>query len=225
MTRLLGFQANADEHKVQWLSVKGDERFRDLFLDIIGSGTNGGWPRIDRSFFDAERLTHGGFSAKFYQRLGLEDGAAVPESMHATVAAGMQKALECTVLEMAGTCRNLCLGGGLGLNVLLVAALERSGRFENVFVQPAAGNAGNAIGAALYAWHTVFHETSRVGIGNLCLGPEYSPEKIKQVLENCKLRFRYLLTTDELIETAVSELTSTGSWHGCTAGWSSDRER
>lgn len=205
VTRLLGFQPNADEHKVQWLSVSGDDRFRDLFLEIIGSG-NGGWPRIDRSFFDAERLTHGGFSAKFYRALGLPDGAPVPAPLRASVAAGMQKALECTVLQMAGSARNLCLGGGLALNVLLVASLERSGQFENVFVQPAAGNAGNAIGAAFHAWHAIYQRPERSGIGNLCLGPGYSPEQIKQVLENCKLRFRYLLTTDELIDTAVAEL-------------------
>lgn len=205
VTRLLGYHSNADEHKVQWLSVQGDDRFRDLFLEILGAG-DGGWPRIDRTFLDAERMTHGGFSAKFYRGLGLGDGAPVPESLKPAVAAGMQRALERAAMDMAGSGENLCLGGGLGLNVLLVAALERSGRFRNVFVQPAAGNAGNAIGAVFHAWHTVYGRTDRGGIGNLCLGPEFSAEQIKQVLENCKLRFRYLLTTDELIDTAVAEL-------------------
>ena len=100
----------------------------------------------------------------------------------------------------------MCFAGGLGMNALLVRALERSGKFARVFVQPAAGNAGTALGAVLHAWHSLYRETKRVPLGNLCLGPSYSAEQIKQVLENCKLRFRYLLTTDEVIDAAVGLL-------------------
>ena len=78
---------------MQWLSACGDDRFRDLFLEILPP-RDGGWPRLDRSFFDAERSSHGGFSAKFYERLGLADGAAIPEALRPHVAAGMQQAVE-----------------------------------------------------------------------------------------------------------------------------------
>jgi carbamoyltransferase len=98
----------------------------------------------------------------------------------------------------------VCFAGGLGMNTLFVAALEQSSR--QVYVQPASGNAGTAIGAVLYAWHNVYKQKDRVELSNLFLGPSYNSEDIKQVLENCKLRFRYLLTTDELIETAVDDL-------------------
>ena len=202
VTELLGFKANADEHKVQWLSVNGDDRFRELFLEIMPAN----WARIDRSFIDSERMTHGGFSAKFFERLGVPDGGGVPESLRSHVAAGLQRALESTVLEMAGSGENLCLAGGLGFNALLVAALERSGKWTNVFVQPCAGNAGTALGAVFHAWHNVLGQTARLSMGNLCLGPSFSAEEIKQVLENCKLHFRYLLTADELIETAVAQI-------------------
>jgi carbamoyltransferase len=178
---------------------------QDLFTEILGM-QDSDWPRLDRSYFDSERIGHGGFSARFYQRLGLSDGAPIPESLRATIARGLQRAVEQAVMRMAGSGRTLCLAGGLAHNALLIAALEQSGRWENVFVQPAAGNAGTALGAAFYAWHNVYGHETRIGIGNLCLGPEYDAEQIKQVLENCKLRFRYLLTTEELIETAVREL-------------------
>ena len=103
VTELLGFHANLEEHKVQWLSARGATAgFRDLFLEIMPM-RDGEWPRLDRSFFDAERLTHGGFSARFYERLGLEDGAAVPESLRAPLAAGIQRAVEETVIRMAGS--------------------------------------------------------------------------------------------------------------------------
>ncbi len=205
VTELLGFEPRADEHKVQWLSASGDERFQDLFLDIL-SFREGDWPRIERSYFDGDRLSAGGFSARFYERLGLADGAPVPERLRPAVAAGLQHAIERAVIEMAGKGENLCLAGGLLFNALLVAALEESSRWKNVFVQPAAGNAGTALGACFYAWHNIFHRTTRTGIKDLCLGPGFSPEETKQVLENCKLRFRYLMTTGELIDEAVEQI-------------------
>jgi carbamoyltransferase len=142
VTELLGFEAQADEHKVQWLSAAGDERYRALFQEILCVSDNG--PRIDRSFFSTERLTHGRFSGRFYERLGLKDGDPIPEPMRAHVAAGLQRTLEDVVIRMAGTGRNLCLAGGLGLNALLVEALETRSGFENVFVQPVSGNAGRS---------------------------------------------------------------------------------
>jgi carbamoyltransferase len=203
VTELLGFKAGADEHKVQWLSVNGDDRYRDVFLEIMPA-KKGEWPRMDRSFIDADRMTNGGFSAKFFSRLDLPDGGPIPPALRPHLAAGMQRALESLALEMAGSGGNLCLAGGLGFNALLVAALEHSQRWSSVFVQPCAGNSGTALGAVFHAWRNVFGQTVRPGIGNLCLGPSFTAEEIKQVLENCKLHFRYLLTTEELIETAVN---------------------
>ena len=205
VTSLLGFEANADEHKVQWLSASGDDSLRELFLEMMPLD-GGAWLRIDRSFFSTERLTRGGFSAKFFDRLGLDDGAEVPCALRAAVAAGVERAVEQRVIEMAGSGRNLCLAGGLGLNALLVSALERAAHFESVFVQPAAGNAGTSIGAVLEAWHGIYGHSERVGLGNLCLGPSFDAEEIKRVIENCKLRFRYLLTTDEIVGRAVELL-------------------
>ncbi|MFN7997847.1 MAG: carbamoyltransferase C-terminal domain-containing protein [Bryobacteraceae bacterium] len=205
VTELLGFRASLEEHKVQWLSAAGSDRYRDLFLEMI-PWRDGEWPRLDRSFFDAERVTHGGFSGRLYERLGLEDNAAIPEKLRADVAAGVQQAVEQAAIRMAGKGKNLCFAGGLGLNALLVSALESHSGFENVFVQPAAGNAGTALGAVLYAWHSVYGCGQRVKLENLYLGPSYTADEIKRVLENCKLRFRYILTTEEMIKSAIEQL-------------------
>ncbi len=205
VTELLGFTANREEHKVQWLSVSGDDRFRGLFQEILAR-TGEEWPRMDRSFFDAERQNQGGFGPKFFERLGLEDAAPIPDALRAPLAAGLQRAVEDAAIQMAGKGKNLCLAGGLGLNALLVSALEQRSGFQNVFVQPAAGNAGTALGAVLYAWHGTYGQTARVRLDSLYLGPSYAAEEIKRVLENCKLRFRYLLTTDEVIDTTVAQL-------------------
>lgn len=204
VTELLDFDANLDEHKVQWLSVAGDERFVPLFVEILGLADGGA--HLDRSFFSTERLKRGGFGARFYERLGLRDDEPVPEALRPHVAAGIQKAVEAAAIRLACEGRNLCLAGGLGLNALLVSALETRSGYERVFVQPAAGNAGTALGAALHAWHSVYHQEKRVSLDTLCLGPSYPAAEIKQVVENCKLRFRYMLTTDEVIDTAVEQL-------------------
>jgi carbamoyltransferase len=204
VTELLGFDTNLDEHKVQWMSVAGDNRFEDLFLEILSVSDSG--PRLERSFFSTERLKHGGFGSRFYHRLGLKDGQPIPDALRPHIAAGVQRAIESAVIRMACQGRNLCLAGGLGLNALLVSALETRSGFENVFVQPAAGNAGTALGAVLETWHSVYQQEKRVRIETACLGPSYTAAEIKQVLENCKLRFRYYLTTEDMIETAVVQL-------------------
>lgn len=215
VTELLGYESQSEEHKIQWLSTSGDCRYLALFKDILAAG--GGWPRLDRSYFHVDRIGRGGFSARFYERLGLPDGATIPLGLQAAIAASLQRAVEETVIEMAGSGENLCLAGGVANNSLLVAALENSGRWRNVFAQPVAGNAGTAVGATLFAWHNVYQQAERVPLGDLCLGPTFTPDQIKKVLENCKLRFRYLLTTEELIETAIREIheNKTVAWmHG-----------
>ncbi|HEY3441561.1 MAG TPA: carbamoyltransferase C-terminal domain-containing protein [Paludibaculum sp.] len=202
VTELLGFHANADEHKVQWLSTSGSPVYAATFRAMLAG------MRLDRSWFDAGRVGGGGFSAKLYETLGLEDGAAIPAAMKPAIAASLQQAVEEMVAELAGEGENLCLAGGLALNGLLVASLERSGKWKQVFVQPAAGNSGTAIGAAYYAWHTVHGRDERHAMETVGLGPEFSPEEIKRVLENCKLGFRYMLTREELLGAAVDQLAS-----------------
>ena len=204
VTELLGFEANADEHKVQWLSTAGNGTLVPLFREILSRpARTPGSMRLDPSFFAGNRTHSGGFSEKFFERLGLPDGAAIPTELKPEVAAGVQKAIEELVIEIAGNGENLCVAGGLFFNALLVRALETSSHWKNVFVQPAAGNVGTALGVVLYAWHSALQMKRRAATPNLFLGPSYDAEVTKRVLENCKLRFHYLVTTDELLETAV----------------------
>ena len=191
VAELLGFESSVDEHKVQWLSVTGDDRYRELFREILNLTPDG--PRIDRSFFSTERTGHGGFGPRFFERTGPN-----PQPEH--LAAGIQRAMEDAVIEIAGKGTNLCIAGGLALNALLISALENRSGFRNVFVQPVAGNAGTAIGAVLHI------AQMRIPLQTLNLGPQYAAADIKQVVENCKLGFRYMVTTDEVIDSAVAQL-------------------
>jgi carbamoyltransferase len=201
VTELLGFRARADEHKVQWLSASGDDRFVAAFRKIVAHSA-----RLDPSYFDGNRLAAGGFSRKFFEALDLADGAKIPPALAPSIARALQKTVEEAVLELAGSGENLCLAGGLFFNALLVESLERSGRWKNVFVQAAAGNAGTALGAVYHVWHQLKKRVRQEGAGTLLLGPSYGVDEIKQVLENCKLGFSYLRSSDDLLAAAVQRL-------------------
>jgi carbamoyltransferase len=198
VTELLGFRARADEHKVQWLSASGDDRFAAVFRDVVSDSA-----RLNETYFDGNRLTAGGFSRKFFEALGLPDGSKIPPVLAPSIARGLQKTVEQTALSLAGTGENLCLAGGLFFNPLLVESLERSGRWKNVFVQAAAGNAGTALGAVYHVWHQLKKRPRHPHTGTLLLGPSYGLDEIKQVLENCKLKFSYLRSCDDVLAAAV----------------------
>jgi carbamoyltransferase len=203
LTELLGFEARADEHKIQWLSTSGEPRHLQVFRDILHRGGST-WPQMDRGFFDSDRLTHGGFSSRFFDAIGFKSGEELSIQAKANLAASLQFAVAETLIAMLEPAEQVCLAGGLGLNALLVRPLEL--HFRNAFVQPASGNAGTALGAAFYAWHNFYAHETRVPFTTLCLGPAYQPAQIKQVLENCKLRFHFLETEGELIQRAVEAL-------------------
>ena len=188
------------------MGAAGEPRFhRRVFLGILGAGGTSR-PILDQGFFDTSRPTAGGFSDCFYARLGLEYGAHLSEQHRRDIAASVQSAVEDIVVRFAGEGENLCLAGGLMLNAPLVSALESSGRYKKVWVQPAANNAGTSLGCAFYAWHQIYRNTQRYPLENLFLGLSYDREEIKQVLENCKLRFSYLTTDEVVIDTAVRRL-------------------
>ena len=203
VTEMLGYEPRADEHKVQWLSASGQPTYLDLFRKLLHSGSPQ-WPRLDRSYFDADHLTRGGFSRKFYSESGINAEQPLSQAVKADLASSLQNAVEEAVVAMLAPAESVCVAGGLALNALLIQSLEK--RFKRVFVQPAAGNAGTALGAALHAWHNFYGETKVVPFHTLCLGPSYAPGQIKAVLENCKLRFQYLLTEGELINRAIDAL-------------------
>ena len=179
VTELLGLRARADEHRVQWLSMAGKPAFSKLFDEIIHDRTVG-------------------------QSITLPE--PLQRKYRADLAASMQQALELYVLRLADGATNICLGGGVAWNAVLVSALET--KFKGVFAQPAAGNAGTALGAALHAWHGVAEQTKRLDAGSYYLGPDFTVQQVKEALENCKLRFRLLETVPARIDAAVSQLES-----------------
>ena len=181
VTALAGFSAGSDEHKLQWLSSWGRPVYAPVFRRILGIET-GGLLRLDQRYFSAGRDENGGFSESFFQEAGISPTELLPEECRANLAASIQQAVEDVVLDIgrqavqSQNVRNVCLGGGLALNSILVERIENSGLFEKVFVQPAAGNAGNALGAALYCAHGLLHWKTRSPLEHLFYGPEFSDD-------------------------------------------------
>jgi len=204
VTELLGLRPHRDEHKLQWLSKDGGPDFVPAFRKLFQRDSNG-LPVLNRLYFAKGSDDRGTFSAELLRELRLDASAiACQPSVRASLARSAQDVLEETVLEIAERFRlqagatSLCVAGGVFLNVLLVRALETRSRFQTVYVQPIAGNAGTALGAAFLAREHVSGSVRRSRLAHLFLGPEFTSTQIKAVLDNCKIIYNYMSGEDHL---------------------------
>ena len=215
VTRLLGWRAHGDEHKVQWLSLIGEAEFESVFMAMLRR-EEGGPPHLNDQYFRHDAPGEFYFTDDFYQAIGSaptsKDQSAVSfdDTKRANIAASLQKAVSRVVCDWVTSLRSksrqnsLCLAGGLFLNPLLVAEIETRAGFGNIFIQPAAGNEGTALGAAWIASREAVPSPSRPSIaaGAPFWGPSYSNAQIKFVLDNCKATYRWLDSDDlKLAET------------------------
>ncbi|HNI69562.1 MAG TPA: carbamoyltransferase N-terminal domain-containing protein, partial [Nitrospira sp.] len=159
-TYYLGFKVNSGEYKVMGLAPYGEPKFKDLILkNLIDLKPDGSF-RLNQSYFNySTGLTM--TSAKFHRMFGgqprkPEDAL---EQRHMDIAASIQAVTEEVVLLLTRSIReetglkNLCLAGGVALNCVANGKVLRDGRFDNLWIQPAAGDAGGALGAALATYH------------------------------------------------------------------------
>ena len=211
ITELAGFRPNQDEHKLQWLSKDGQPQFLENFRQLFSWKSNG-LPVLNRGFFifGPDRLAR--FSRSFYRELGLSRATALSPEIRANLARSAQESLEESVLQLAANFHehaktdSLCLAGGLFLNVFLVRALEKRGRFKNVYVQPVSGNAGTALGAAFLSRKKITGRSGRAPLSTLALGVHSDPNETKVVLDNCKIVYRYLSGEEQILQESAQLL-------------------
>ncbi len=193
-TYYLGFKVNSGEYKVMGLAPYGEPRFKDLILDNIVDLKEDGSYHLNMDYFNyLTGLTMTG--RKFEELFGAP--ARKPESdlltqFHMDMAASIQAVTEEVVLKITRSLAdefgipNLCMAGGVALNCVANGEILRQGAFNNIWVQPAAGDAGGAIGAALAVWHRELgqprHATNKDRMQGAYLGPEYSQSAIEQQL-------------------------------------------
>ena len=220
VVELLGFRPHKDEHKLQWLSVSGTPEYESVFLDMLRQKA-GAAPHLNRPYFTRGFAGRFAFSNELRERLGLTPDNPPADPQRANIAASVQQAIEKVASEYLESLRKrhgenkLCLAGGLFLNSLIVAAIERNTGFEEVFVQPAAGNEGTSVGAAWTIWHQNFGRKRVAPMSDVYWGPSYSNDDVKQVLDNCKATYRWLNGDGPKIEEALRLLRAGKivAWH------------
>lgn len=192
-TYYAGFRVNSGEYKLMGLAPYGEARYVDLILDKLLDLKDDGTFRLDMSYFNfASGLTM--TSKKFHRLFGEEPRK--PESAlrqhDMDIAKSIQLVTEKIILRLARTLRqetgveNLCLAGGVALNCVANGRLLKEKVFENIWVQPAAGDAGGALGAAYLAWFHYLNKQRDVSQQDLMqgalLGTEYGDDEIEKVL-------------------------------------------
>ncbi len=207
VTQYLGFKPNSGEGKVMGLASYGKPDYIDKFRKILTLTPEGGY-QLDLSYFDYYRnAAHVNnvklwVSKKFIDEFG---PVRVPESeidsRHEAIAASLQQVLNEAILHMVNylydvtKSKNLCIAGGVGLNSVANGyALKRS-RFKNIFIQPASGDGGGSVGAALY-FHNCVLKKPRVFSNEITfLGPEFTEDEVLEEVKARNLPYRRINPT------------------------------
>src|SRR6266404_3391366 len=226
VTQYLGFLKFGDEYKVMGLAAYGEPERLEAFRDIVrfdANGSSNGF-RLGLDYFvhhrtgpemswaEADRTPTLGtlFSAEMSRRLGAARGAEEPlEQRHRNLAASLQARLEEVYLGMLGKLakatglKSICLAGGVAFNCVANGKIFESTPFEQVYVQPAAGDAGLAVGAAYYVWNQKLRKPREFVMDHAYWGPGFSTAEIRAAIESSGLaREGYSVT-----ELATEELT------------------
>ncbi|MFN7682915.1 MAG: carbamoyltransferase [Planctomyces sp.] len=213
-----GFKVNSGEYKLMGLAPYGRPVYADLIrkhlIDIRPDGSF--W--MDMQYFNyCQGLT---MTSKAFSRL-FDMPPRKPESQleqkHMDMAASIQLVTEEIVLKIAGHVhqqtglKNLVLAGGVALNCVANGRLLREGPFDDIWVQPASGDAGGAVGAATFVWHQLLQQERRPSGGDFqfgsLLGPQYDNAGIEQFLRSAKIKYQRFADEGSLIERVGSLLT------------------
>ncbi len=215
-TYYCGFKVNSGEYKLMGLAPYGDPRYVDLIKQHLIDIKEDGSFRLDMRYFNyCQGLTM--TSDRFHRLFGAPPRRPETEltEKHMDIAASIQKVTEEVMLKIARHVqrvtgmKNLCLAGGVALNCVGNGVVLREGPFENLWIQPAAGDAGGALGTALFIWHQLLEQprtphATDAQSGSL-LGPSFSDEEVRRYLDAKGARYAYY-PDDEALCSAVAKL-------------------
>jgi len=216
-TYFTGFKVNSGEYKLMGLAPYGEPKYVDLILDHLIDLREDGSFRMEMSYFNyCQGLTM--TSRRFDSLFGRPPRRPEDEITRSDMdlAASIQHVTEEVMLRAARHAhaltgmRNLCLAGGVALNCVGNGRILRESPFDNIWIQPAAGDAGGALGAALFIWHqlldrprTASHSDAQRGS---LLGPSFSAHEIRTFLESIGAKFRVFEKEDDLCEQIAAHL-------------------
>jgi carbamoyltransferase len=214
-TNFLGFDMfEGDEYKVMGMAAYGEPEFCDFLRKNVLMTNGGAGFKLDITYLDHHLAKHHIYTEKIQDVFGppRRPDEDIGER-HYGVAASVQKALEETVLHMVRELHRLtgetrlCLAGGVALNSVMNGRIFREGPFEEIFIQPAANDAGGALGSALFALHHKLSEPRRFEMKDAYLGPGFSTERCVSAARAAGLDFTELERGD-VARTAARALAS-----------------
>jgi carbamoyltransferase len=232
-TAFLGFQVNEGEYKVMGMAPYGQPTRMDDVYKLIRVGDDGSF-ELDMDYFAFHRSTSRTFSDKFVRLFGeprvhesafytplthpkknhpnWDDATAQRNQYYADIAASIQQATEDVMLKMARHAhqrtgsKRLCIAGGVALNSVANGRIQRETPFEDVWIQPAAGDSGGAIGAALYAYHVLLGQPRKFVMEHAYWGQEYSPEETAAAIQATGRAYEVVEDPERLATLMVDDL-------------------
>ena len=224
-TYYTGFKVNSGEYKLMGLAPYGKPIFENIILDNLIDIKNDGSFRLDQKYFNYATgltMTNDNFHNLFGQKPRNSKNEQLTQ-FHMDIAASIQKVTEDLMIKIAKSLKeefglkNLCLAGGVALNCVANGKILKEKIFDNIWVQPASGDAGGSLGAALALWHIEQKNPRNVNkvddMNGSYLGPEYSQKEIEVELINNQANFDILNDVD-LIEKTATRLSL-----GKAVGW------
>jgi carbamoyltransferase len=232
-TAFLGFRVNNGEYKVMGMAPYGQpNRVEDVYK-LIEVGDDGGF-RLNMDYFCFHHSTSRTFNGNFIKLFGeprvhdsvfytptthpqkdhpqWDDTTAKNNQYYADIAASIQRVTEETVLKVANYAyqrtglKKLCVAGGVALNSVANGRLMRETPFEDVYIQPAAGDSGGALGAALYAYHILLGQPRKFVMEHAYWGQGYSPAEMQSAIEATGRPFQQIEDVEKYAQLMVSDL-------------------
>ena len=218
-TYYLGFKVNSGEYKVMGLAPYGEPKYSKLILDHLIDLKIDGSFRLNMKYFDFAtgfKMTNKNFEKLFQSKVRISESDNL-EQFHMDVAASIQDVTETIVLKIAQNIKdefqidNLCLSGGVALNCVANGKILKKKIFKNIWIQPASGDAGGALGAALAYLYNEKNFTRRINLDFMkgsYLGPSFSDAQIENILKIEKIKYKNI--KDEKFYDYISELLEMG---------------
>ncbi|MCB0166414.1 MAG: hypothetical protein KDI79_19445, partial [Anaerolineae bacterium] len=233
-TAFLGFRVNNGEYKVMGMAPYGQPNYMDDIYKVVNVDNDGGLT-LNMDYFSFHYSTSRTFNQKFVDLFGpsrppeaefftetthptkdhpdWDDATAAQNQKYADIAASIQRVTEEIILKMAGYAhrqsggsKNLVMAGGVALNSVANGRVMREGPFENVFIQPAAGDAGGALGAALYAYHVIFGQPRQFTMEHAYWGAEFSEGAMVEAIKTSGFAYEEFDDDGKLLDQAVDTL-------------------
>jgi len=217
MTYYCGFKVNSGEYKLMGLAPYGEPKYAQLILDNLIDLRPDGSLAMDMSYFqycEGLRMTNHKFAALFGGPARDPESPITQREMD--LAVSIQAVTEEAVLRMARYareltgCENLCMAGGVALNCVANGKLLRAGVFKDIFVQPAAGDAGGALGAALFVHYQLLSSERVADLGDFMqgslLGPKFSNDEVRAELDQLGAAYEFIEDEAKLLEVVASEV-------------------